>query len=54
MNSDFSNDLEQAVLSDPYFDKINAVEIGNKHGTDPKGILKEIKEIRKLLKGKTK
>ncbi len=46
----FARDIIEAAKSDKCFDKVNAEQIANDHGQDPKWILKEIKFVRKNLR----
>lgn len=48
----YQEDIRQAALSGEGFDKFNAEDIGNHHGEDPKTVLLDIKQLRKILKGK--
>lgn len=54
VNDDYSRDLHEAIESDEGFDASNAKEIGDNHGRDPKGILEEIRRIRKTRKPEDK
>ena len=46
----YFEDLNYAAKSDPNFDRVNSEMIGNDHGEDPAHVLKEILNLRKLLK----
>ena len=46
----FEKDIIEAAKSDQYFDKINAKQIADDHGVEPKHVLKKIKALRQALK----
>jgi hypothetical protein len=43
---EYQRDIADAAASDPYFDRVNAEEIGRHHGEDPGVVLRDIRAAR--------